>query len=509
MAVVPPGNNQGAVAPGLRVAVLVLHGIGEQVPYETLDSAGRGFAETFGADGYPCKLTGERLQHADWTEVAVHLDFDAPATPQGLRRLSLFEFYWAPYTEGKTRLASMVRWLAITALTPLRYLSANLQAELGATPPVAPGWPRCKLVTRLFGRELLRGVGIYLPFLIALGLGGLLAYKVSQGLPALLSSLLATVQTEPSPWWGMAFLILTALAVVMAVFLVQRLWARGRRVGPGIEQTAENLWTLLAAATLVAALLLAAAIQYLGWFDVIPYLGVILSRHSLYLLLLALVLALLRWVLLRFVGDIALYVNADARAESYRVRAAILRDATAALKRLLQNAEYDRVVLAGHSLGSVIAYDAITELVNQTVATQTPGAPAPLTPAEIGRLRGLVTFGSPLDKVLYFFREQVRDAQAVRAQILGRLHKFRRLDSGRDYGWLEFKPGALPATMPLPDLAGLAWLNIWAPLDPVSGSLRFYRVNVSLRRSYWLWGFAHLRYWRDQAMYELIINNLL
>jgi hypothetical protein len=32
---------------------------------------------------------------------------------------------------------------------------------------------------------------------------------------------------------------------------------------------------------------------------------------------------------------------------------------------------------------------------------------------------------------------------------------------------------------------------------------------VSLRRSYWLWGFAHMRYWRDQAMYELIINNLL
>src|SRR3989442_3601007 len=35
---------------------------------------------------------------------------------------------------------------------------------------------------------------------------------------------------------------------------------------------------------------------------------------------------------------------------------------------LLRNREYDRVILAGHSLGSVIAYDAVNELLTQAYA---------------------------------------------------------------------------------------------------------------------------------------------
>src|SRR5713226_7013446 len=131
---VPPANQ--AAGNTTNTAILVIHGIGEQNPYETLDSFARGFAHYFQAQAaaakQPLKLTlrPERISHKDWTEVAVHLEFDPPVTPRGLRRLSLFEFYWAPYTEGKVTYRGVLSWLARTTLTPLRFLSDNLQALL-------------------------------------------------------------------------------------------------------------------------------------------------------------------------------------------------------------------------------------------------------------------------------------------------------------------------------------------------------------------------------------------
>ena len=85
--------------------------------------------------------------------------------------------------------------------------------------------------------------------------------------------------------------------------------------------------------------------------------------------------------------------------------------------------QFDQVVLSGHSLGSVIAYDTVNELLSRVWATQElsrTGADAAqtLTRTDLEKLRGLVTFGSPLDKVCYFYREHVASDEAVRAQIL-------------------------------------------------------------------------------------------
>ena len=73
-----------------------MHGIGEQNPYETLDSFAQGFARHFIALDRQPGLRPERITHGDWTEAAVHLEFEVATTDRGLRRLSLFEFYWAP-----------------------------------------------------------------------------------------------------------------------------------------------------------------------------------------------------------------------------------------------------------------------------------------------------------------------------------------------------------------------------------------------------------------------------
>jgi len=69
----------------------------------------------------------------------------------------------------------------------------------------------------------------------------------------------------------------------------------------------------------------------------------------------------------------------------------------------------------------VIAYDTINELLAQFNGGPGPAddrPSLPLTLPQLQKLRGLLTFGSPLDKIYYFFREHVKEDQAIRAQIL-------------------------------------------------------------------------------------------
>jgi|ERR1700674_2269250 len=141
-----PANPRGTSASGApsagqprragKTAILVIHGIGEQNPYETLESFARGFALYFNQlnPNNKAQLHPERIRHRNWTQAAVHLKFQHDATPNGLRQLSLFEFYWAPYTEGKMTYRAVLGWLARTSLTPLRYLTDNLQMMIDTSP---------------------------------------------------------------------------------------------------------------------------------------------------------------------------------------------------------------------------------------------------------------------------------------------------------------------------------------------------------------------------------------
>lgn len=75
-------------------------------------------------------------------------------------------------------------------------------------------------------------------------------------------------------------------------------------------------------------------------------------------------------------------------------------------------------------------------------------------------------------------------------------------------------PRALPEAssepFEFPQLGGdFLWLNAWARTDPVSGELRFYEVDCELRRPYFFWGLAHLRYWSDLKFYGFIARYLL
>jgi hypothetical protein len=207
---------------------------------------------------------------------------------------------------------------------------------------------------------------------------------------------------------------------------------------------------------------------------------------------------LLTYVLTKYVADVAVYTTADDKSKNYATRTEILNGSTAALAPLLK--QYDRVVLAGHSLGSVIAYDTIDELLTSATASGTAHEQG-ITLDDLKKLVGLVTFGSPLDKIYYFFRTHVKPDQAIRAQILSMLHPFRKKPSGRDYGKFKF-------TYSIPELR-LKWLNVWSPVDPVSGHLHSYDVTYQEWLMYPIPGFAHVMYWGDQRFHKLVAERFL
>jgi len=235
--------------------------------------------------------------------------------------------------------------------------------------------------------------------------------------------------------------------------------------------------------------------------------GALWNRPTLAVLADVAAILVLRRFLIKFLGDVALYVNEDERAFSYRTRDDILKAAQRHLRALLLDPQYAAVYVAGHSLGSVIAYDtiglAVREMRSDPDAAEPAvqsGGPDRLTRAGFNRLRGLLTFGSPLDKIQYFFRTDVRDTQAIRAQILSSLHGFRRKASGRQYGDMQLAPYRLPSP------PRFLWLNVFSCVDPVSGRLDYFSVDEQVHLWFARPLTAHLGYWTDRRFYEHVVT---
>jgi hypothetical protein len=303
-----------------------------------------------------------------------------------------------------------------------------------------------------------------------------------------------------------AILLFYFLFALMAWFGWQALAELRQHPGSPIEWEADRLWFICDVLVGLLFFGVALAIDLRTRSLVIENaLKIIGEKHLWQPLVGAAVAAAVYYALTAYVADVAVYVNADAKSKNYAARNAILTESTAALKGLLACGSYDRVILAGHSLGSVIAYDTINELLSEYNAAPGIGDDHPdpmLTLNQLQTLKGLVTFGSPLDKIYYFFRQHVKRDQAIRAQILSMLYSFRKIQSGRDYGEFKFNYS-------FSQLDELEWLNAWAPRDPVSGKLKFYNVNDRREFHYRVPVLAHLSYWGDPNFYEYFCGKLL
>ena len=486
--------------------MLVVHGIGQENPYETLDSFARGvFHDLSERLHLDLALESIRVALQDWTQVGMRIRVNPGRGPALEGRIDIFEYYWAPETKDKLSWKDTLNWLIRTDLTPLRYFADNLQEMMNV-------WRKSLgsalwYCFGLYAREIRRVLLLYVP--LALGLLWLLAWMLH---PRELWTSLQPLVGEVLPfvtWPNVLVLACYGFAVLMICFMGQSLLAYLHRRGRTIQGWAEGVWFLLALISVALFFLLGVAISALGHIDLGPLWSVILKHKTgLFLLLLAVAAAaLVRYALTGYVADIAVYTTSDAKSKNYAARSAILKGSTAALKRILIDPGYDHVILVGHSLGSVIAYDTINELLSQFNGVPGPPSDQPAVPlalAQLQKLKGLLTFGSPLDKIYYFFREHVKEDQAIRAQILSMLHSFRKMPSGRDYAPFGFRYNFW-------QLDELRWVNAYAFLDPVSARLQFYMLQEDDQRSfpYWIPGLAHLRYWSDENFYSYFIPKLL
>jgi len=469
-------------------AILLIHGIGEQRPYETIDAFVQGL-------GRRLKITPGRLEHrltmcGDRVTTSVRIDAPEPVGRFGTRFLDVYEFHWAGMVEGKIRLHQVLRWLVIVALTPLRLWSyqATLPAEAGAK---GKGLPFRFLVGELLRSSLLLLVALLIvgPFVYAAFHWGLLRDVIK----AFWAGFLAL--KNPGGWALLGTTVLIAGSILLGYVRLGP-WLRASE---GTERTALSQWRNVSAIAVVFLGILAALIRNAFRLDVLGFvrgIWVVVTQREVALALgLGWLAFLLSGILVKYVGDIALYTTADENSSFFRTRTKILEGATMLLQTLCDDPTYEGVYVAGHSLGSVIGYDCINRVVRDA---RVPGT-EPAAGRRVSRIRGLLTFGSPLDTVYYFFRTVVSPGQPVRAQVLSSLHAFRKKRSGRDYGPFQF------ARYELPKMDDFTWLNVYSPTDPVSRRLVFYQVDRQESRAFSPNPVdAHLAYWSDDRFYQMV-----
>jgi len=410
--------------PRRRVAFVVFHGMGQQVPYETQSMLAECMLENEAQASknskYPeAKMVVAKLTKEDPPLARIEFTVDRPKrgnTPAESIDVHIYEAYWAPLTEGKISFLETVSFLFGAAANGIktclrggafkRWMFGDFQ-DL----PIKGG----SLLA------LLSAVGGFAVALLPL----LLFYskwKAVSGAP--------TLQSLFVGHWALSFLSLIVLGIYS--------WA-------------------------------------------------------------------VRYFLVEYVGDVAIYVSSYKVSRFEEVRTQIQNTAFSILQRIYASRiggedgedAYSEVVLVGHSLGSVIAYDALNGVISWDAVEKWGRMNV------VKRTRRLITFGSPLDKTAFLFRTQVsgprflREALAAQKQpLILDYPQWRPQDSFR-------------------------WVNIYSRADVISGKLNYYDVPLTAGQQApvgynpvqnkvdyqaWIPFAAHIQYWNNRILHKELFD---
>jgi hypothetical protein len=571
-----PGPAPNTTAPRKHIGILVIHGMGEENPYGPLGQFVQGLYKHFQKPVYNMqtewKERGSDPSHEQksWTQAQIRFEEpdNAPQLPNRPPRLTVAEYYWSPATKGKLKDVAVLTWLIRTGLEPFRYLNENLQVMEAAGQPSPVG--KVKRRAFILWRELCRMLVVY-PLLILsfIAVAAFLSHAPQlTKILGILETQFAQGSNHHGPWFAMTIALLIAfrllIIVSLALYFVDFLsWLRYR-----LPQTAwhrrYNWYALVGALVLLAVAIYAPAFwmksffkalnsgpcppglptlaslpnpwrSWLEWFDQILLVGSPLTCLFIPLVELGLA-AVIRNFLINYLGDVAIYTNLNQRQANFKVRAQILEECGHAVTSLYTDLRQEalaqrrsaatlskddfEIVIAAHSLGTVIAYDTINDLFNRArigapaagVKDPPPGkAPDPFAFDICKHLRGLLTFGSPLNKTYYFFRDQSEAQELIRAQVIDQLHSFRLLGATGKLTGAPLDPVPVNPLQLQTLIDSFRWLNVWATMDIFSGKLFFYKLDPKdqLHRWYWKPVFAHLSYWTDEKMYAFFAKNLL
>jgi hypothetical protein len=117
----PPDPQDSAVkkvsltksVPREKRAVWVVHGMGQQIPFETVDSLARGILSVVPSQQIKPRLRTVKIGSQVLQRVELDIDSPAPDQNKNVRHyeLHLYESYWAPKTEGVAKLTDVVGFL--------------------------------------------------------------------------------------------------------------------------------------------------------------------------------------------------------------------------------------------------------------------------------------------------------------------------------------------------------------------------------------------------------------
>jgi hypothetical protein len=525
--IVAPPSAHDAVPPtnaARRTAVFIAHGMGQQIPFETIASIADGLrtaqaastappvARSVQFDGTWMHRVELMLKGVDSQDVETHV----------------YEGYWAPLTEGKITVRNVITFLTNAARNAIRnseagrfdrmmfgtveklpiavrtivYLAGALFTVLAlvvmnstiavvsagrALLSETPSWLSNGLfldltttfnfviaVMALFGIALGLSsrfkdwgvsagaragfsyvmVGGFIVTLAVVMLAGFaipfLFYGHVQGSVQPGESMLAGIFPSAGAFnkqfelvaWGLAILIGGGLVLLRIFKMAQGIVRDFQQDGGVTSLFMVGIGALILTVAILLGIQLYFAMQ-------LPEARLLSGGLSWALLVAA--SAMIRKLLVQFVGDVAIYVAPYHVDQFYELRSEIKECVLSVARRVYKMKDksgkpyYDRVLLVSHSLGTVVTYDALNALIRdeESKAIDTP---------VIARTPLFLTFGSPLDKIAFIFAGQAttkdgaveaREALAVTKQPMIADYKYR------------------PAR----------WVNIWSKWDIICGSL--------------------------------------
>jgi hypothetical protein len=357
------------------VAMIVCHGMGQQVPFETLDAVATAIAdehmtECGTANNFQCSvdvvLRFVRPTNSDKFIPRAEITLKQEGNPVD-KTVHLYEAYWAPLTEGAISYTQTVGLLLGAGLNGLKEGSKHIFSR----------W--------MFGSE--------------------------KNLPI-----------DPD-----TMRLLAVLLVIITPFLLLPL----------------------------IGLSLKSAIDGHG----------IVSGYTLGLVLLLVLSYFIRNFVVQYMGDVIIYVSSNEvncfwkiRDEIKQIGLSLAKVVYGAINTSSTSQEsssemakvsrpnflYSNVVVVGHSLGSVIAYDTLNAIINQD---QLDGDKRRV----VDRTEAFITLGSPLDKIAFLFRQKAKNA--FTRDMLAAAYQPMILSYKNRPRW---------------------WVNVFCKKDIISGSLEYY-----------------------------------
>ena len=398
-----------------RNAFLIIHGIGEQNPLETLDQFVRGMIKVLNrkfAKGGKTKYAvfhqqiDYQIQTREiWLENYITLD-----AGEGNPVFDIYEYYWAHHTSGKSSISDIINWLEDISTYAYRYYRKIADNGNNKKNSFKKRYKEEPTLKNLFDSD---------------------GYFHKNG-------------------------YLRCLGIVTNIIL---------KILKAIEISAFKNWPL------------------------VKMVFKFLWRKA-------------EIVIVNYIGDIVIYTTMDRKSRHFEIRQKILRQARFELEGILRNKEYGAVFVAGHSLGSVIAYD----LLNRLHKLPYPENEENIWKESFKKIKGLITFGSPLDKTAFWFRQQVAKDAQIHREMIENLHSFKKskmIDpdlSDIEKIIIEDKTNH--------HLKDIKWLNFYDRNDPISGHLDLYDARNILLEMGEKYGIAHVKYWEYKEMYNQIFDSL-